>query len=384
MAENYPVALAQSLAKLMVTDDDEEPTEVMAVGSSGDDEPGDQPPKQEKMEDEPIRKNQDLRRQVGQQVYQYVSRLHKNLGHPSPEVLLRMLEEVQATDLVKMAAKEYVCATCYARKAPSGVAPAAGLTARHFNDRVVADSAWIETSEGRKCVLTMMCQATRYIAVRILSSERASEFIKGIERAWIKQFGVPKYLRVDEAKGWASQALRDWTSAHGVTLEVAPAECHNWLGSVERHHQIVRRSFELYMDDKGLSALKEAAVYVPSQINNMVFVKGFTPNQWVTGRTPMSSTSLTAELFNPSVDPIDEQSEFAYVQQRRLQAQQAFIKADSDAKLRRAMMKNFRESKEALPCVGQRCWYWRDQGAPTLQKSRWRGPARVVAQENLG
>ena len=76
--------------------------------------------------------------------------------------------------------------------------------------------------------------------------KRADDFVKGVERAWIKRWGVPKYLRVDEAKGWASQRLRDWTSANGITLEVAPAECHNWLGSVERKHQVVRRALELF------------------------------------------------------------------------------------------------------------------------------------------
>ena len=50
------------------------------------------------------------------------------------------------------------------------------------------------------------------------------------------------------------------------------------------------------MDDIGersFSNLKTAAVYVPSQINNMSFVHGFTPSQWLTGRSPMSATSLS-------------------------------------------------------------------------------------------
>ena len=44
------------------------------------------------------------------------------------------------------------------------------------------------------------------------------------------------------------------------------------------------------------------------------------------------------------------------------------------------MNKTFREQAE-LPGVGQRCYYWRIQGLPTLQKNKWLGPARVVAHE---
>ena len=109
---------------------------------------------------EHIKKDKELRKKVGSQALNYVVRLHKSLGHPSPELLLRMLEEVQATEQVKQAAKEYVCARCYARKKPGSV-PAAG-----FNDRVMADSAWVDTDDGRKCILTIMDLATRYVAVR--------------------------------------------------------------------------------------------------------------------------------------------------------------------------------------------------------------------------
>ena len=64
----------------------------------------------------------------------------------------------------------------------------------------------------------------------------------------------------------------------------------------------------------------------------------------------------------------------------RTAAQHAWIKADSDAKLRRAMNKIYNEYKDEVQ-VGQLVWYWRKQGSSILQKAKWRGPARVVAKE---
>jgi hypothetical protein len=58
-----------------------------------------------------------------------------------------------------------------------------------------------------------------------LQSEKSTEFVKGLERTWVRHFGLPKYLRVDAAKGWESKAVRDWCSDKGVIrviLEVAP------------------------------------------------------------------------------------------------------------------------------------------------------------------
>ena len=83
---------------------------------------------------------------------------------------------------------------------------------------------------------------------------------------------------MDSAKGWESKAVRDWCSDHGVILEVAAAESHNWLGVVERRHQDVRRALELYVDNvergANIARLKEAVTYVPSRVNQFSFTKG--------------------------------------------------------------------------------------------------------------
>ena len=75
-------------------------------------------------------------------------------------------------------------------------------------------------------------------------------------------------------------------------------------------------------------------------------------------------------------DPLD----FNQIQAKRLAAQMAFLKADSDARLRRAMQQNFKSTKHHI-VVGQMCYYWRIQRSGILQKNKWRGPARCVAEE---
>ena len=65
-------------------------------------------------------------------------------------------------------------------------------------------------------MLTVVDHATRYCAIRILNSEKAEEFTKGLERCWLKHFGIPKILRIDEAKGWASKHV------NGLAREESP------------------------------------------------------------------------------------------------------------------------------------------------------------------
>eukprot|EP00435_Cladocopium_sp_Y103_P049717 s105_g15.t1 len=389
MSENYPPKLAKKLAELLAeepTEDDGDP--IMPVDENIDAE-GDAAMAEvkDKKDDDIILLNARLRGEVGPAAYNYVKRLHKSLGHlrPQPSVLKKMLMEVRATQDVLKAAKEFKGAVCYHRKPPCTVPPAAQLLARNFNDRVMADSARIDTDDGRKCVVTFLDHATKYVSTRILRTERSDEFIKGLERSWIKQFGVPHCLRVDEAKGWSSKLIREWCSDRGIALEVAPGEAHNWLAPVERQHQVVRKALEHYMAEKeacNIKTLEEACIYVPHQINNMSIVHGFSPAQWVFGRTPASTHSLTAELFNSGCDAIDEASKFAEIQRRRFTAQKAWVKAvkaDCDAKLRRSMNKIFNETKDDMQ-IGQKAWFWRKAGSGILQKAKWRGPARIVAK----
>ena len=77
--------------------------------------------------------------------------------------------------------------------------------------------------------------------------------------------------------------------------------------------------------------------------------------------------------LQPGIQPLDDQGTFAQVQKRRLNAQIAFLKADTDARLRRAMNQNFKENQEEVT-IGQLVWYWRvsraSQGEPERTRPR--------------
>ena len=64
------------------------------------------------------------------------------------------------------------------------------------------------------------------------------------------------------------------------------------------------------------------------------------------GRSAADAHSLTASVFNPGLVSM---TGFQNVQAKRLAVQTAFLKADSDLRLRRAMtMQNFKELKNKV------------------------------------
>lgn len=119
-----------------------------------EEEPGEEEPHADvkpQSDSQVIEWNAKLRTEVGRAPLNYVMRLRKNLGHPAPKVLRKMLEEVQATENVMTAAQKYICTECFERQGPAGVPPASGLTARIFGERLMVDTAWIDTDDGRLC-----------------------------------------------------------------------------------------------------------------------------------------------------------------------------------------------------------------------------------------
>ena len=130
LAEDYPYELARNLAWCLTRGEDsieeinaaEEAAEELAEvdGQREEDQRG--------AEQETIKANRQLRKEVGGRAVDYVARLHKNLGHPRRRPLIKMLQEVQATSDVVMAAERYVCAQCFNRQKPSQVPPSSGIS----------------------------------------------------------------------------------------------------------------------------------------------------------------------------------------------------------------------------------------------------------------
>ena len=70
-----------------------------------------------------------------------------------------------------------------------------------------------------------------------------------------------------------------------------------------------------------------------------------------------------------SAAQIGDHDQFEHLLRQRAAAKKALISADVDAKLRRALLRQY-QGADVPPQVGQKCFFWRDHGK--LVKIRWR------------
>ena len=323
-----------------------------------------------------------LRTAHSQEAIRVVQRLHRNLGHPTTEQLLLLLESRGASHQVLQAARDYKCVSCQRYRRPNSAAPSAIPSAKDFNQQVQADILWIKDKENKYPILSIVDVGTRFQAASLVRGEAAEYLIGALEKCWIRHFGAPRQLHTDEGRGWLGEQFQNWSTDRMIEHLVAPGEAHERLGVVERRHSILRKAIEVYLYDlnlSGLDGIKESLVYVIPQINNTANVAGFSPSQWVLGYQPHVPGDLLSDSLGPQ--HLDGNSNFEDSLSRRNAAKAALLDVDLDMKLRRALLRKYEGDNSVLQ-IGQLCYFWRDARAADLVKIRWHGPAKVMIRED--
>ena len=397
-AENYPKGLAVRLAEAMTYDG---PAEFAYPVHEANPDLGDQdvnmemnPEEEQEVEAQEAEANVEDERLTERQKIS-LRRLHRVMGHPSPEVLSRTLSLAgmsrEAIDYVK---NHLTCAICDGRMRVQRARVSIPIKTTVFNEYIQIDVFYIQLKDNKAKILTIIDVASRYLVCRRVADETTSSLIRAIERGWIKVFGPPTVLRGDAASGTTSHQMLKWSDSMGIKLDVIPGEAHWRIGVVERSHQVMREALERFMEsisveEEGTARLPDdadldlALTYVPSNHNRLAFTKGYTPAQWVLGIQPR----VTASLLNGHEDfQLAEHSQalndntFAVRLEMRTAAATAFIQADASQRIRRALLRKAHADRREVN-VGESVYYWRNAGEGNLNKARWRGPAIVTMKE---
>ena len=320
----------------------------------------------------------DLHAEGKQNALRVVQKLHRNLGHPSAQALVDLLQARGASTDVLAVAENYLCSSCLRYKKPNQPAPANVQKADRFNQSIQADVFWIRTDKKKWPIMAILDSATKYQTACQVQTEQTQDYILSLERHWIAHFGVPEELVTDEGRGWLSNEFMEWSDSHSISHKVAPGEAHQRLGQVERRHAVLRKAIEVYMHDlklEGREGIRQALTYILPQLNAQPTVAGFSPTQWVLGYQPAQPG-----LLQSSSCALHEHETFEKHLHQRNVAKTAILQAETDRKLRRALLRRYSGVNQRL-LAGQRCFYWRDAQQHELCKIRWRGPAKVVCVE---
>ena len=304
-----------------------------------------------------------------------VSKLHRQLGHPSNDRLVAALRDANMHEKVIECAKNFVCATCKSQAQKKRPKPTSLPQASFFNELIEMDTFHVKWRGDRKKVFAIIDVFSKFEVNAAIKSEALKDEAKVLEEKWFAWAGFPQQIRTDSSGAHMSEDFQSWCDDKGIKLTIVPKEAHHRMGTVERLHAVRRQQLHKMMIEDPTITLEAAVIHSTAQRNNLRNINGCSPSQLVFGKTP-SMRGLADEPHGVLPTPGAVAQEHQHL---RYLAAKAFYEANHDSTIRKALLAKTRAEHETLE-VGTYAYYWRTAN-DKLETSRWRGPALICAIE---
>ncbi len=320
-----------------------------------------------------------------------ISRIHQNLGHARVPDMLRALRISRASETAIKACRLFRCKECPRLLEPKIPRPSKLPQVDEFNVQIGMDVLEEKDSDNQSWSwLNVVCQGTGFQVCTLLGktvkNPTSAQVLEAFETGWGNWAGVPEHgLIVDRARYFIGSLAEQLTN-EGCHFTVA-AKASPWqLGMIERAGGSWKSMFRRVVWSLQLSGLEDillATAAINQARNSLARRSGFSPQQWVLGR----SLRLPADLMDDGeVARVGAQAaaetpgtRFYRKSQVRFAAREAFMKTQHDDVLRRAELRRVRPTRGPFK-VGDFVFYY-DQADQQPGPNHWRGIARVIGHE---
>ena len=309
-----------------------------------------------------------------------VARLHLNLGHPSPQELIRMVAYYGgAPSAIITCIQHLKCSTCERLKSPQQPRPATmpKFIAGQFGDEVQGDLFYVRLLTGDAIpVLGLVDKATGYHQAAVCTTRNSAETFEIFVKCWFKPFGLPYKMMLDPDTAFRGDCQRQIESL-GIICDFCPAEAHWMIGMVERRNSILRCILEKLIDQHAASTTDELELLLAPAlhaVNSSTFTRGRTAFQAVFGRVPrLPGGLLTDETSLASSHGAVDQPDnlLAKAEIIRSEAQKYLMDLNINQQLRRAILRRTRNTKYVDLSPGQPCAFWRWQKKGQRKRGGW-------------
>ena len=304
-----------------------------------------------------------------QKIKQTLHRLHKNLGHPSYQDLVRVLKHGQASEEAIRMARELLCDFCTARQTPTAANPGKTSAVQEFNERVGLDVKYLPGWKTNQKIPALNCvdhASSFQLMLPFFETETAAVIRKLYLERWVQWAGPPKEIVIDPARTNLGKSMVEPTELEGTSVMVTAGGAHWQLGKTEVHGGWFARVLSKVLEERNPTCKEEwLECVVQSHVKNqMIQNHGFTPSQCVFGKNPSLPGDLLSEPIAvvPSTASLQDEA-IARTYEVRNAARRAVLAAllalQDDRTLRKALLARPRQDKPFS--AGEVVAYWRDQ-----------------------
>ena len=321
---------------------------------------------------------------------QWLLRVHKNLGHPSNDRLVKALQVQGAHPGLTQAAQELMCQICKSQETPKSARPARLKPILDFNHRIYLDGIDWTNSQGKTYHLYHLLDAGSNYHVAVAAPSKSTEnLIDLINKHWISWAGPPSELFLDAGTEMNSSAFEQFTSRFGIKCSTAEPDSHWKNGRIERHGRFLQEMLtkvDLDFPVQSYHDLQQSLNQCTHSKNSLSVRKGYAPEIIVFGKHSRLPGSVLSDESTPShLNALDEDEQmgskdFRNMLMLREAARRAYHAADNSDVLRRAGLARSCPSRGVFH-RGEWVMLWRLDQNQEPPRHRWFGPLRVIIQD---
>lgn len=315
-----------------------------------------------------------------------ISKIHTNMGHPGVRKLRIALETQGVDQKILEALEDYHCSTCHEMQKPKSAKPSHLPDIREFNDCVGCDGiTWTASSGKQFFFYHYIDAATNFHLANHTHRTDAEGAFESLRGTWLQWAGPCKVLVVDGDTAVCSEHFSNLAQSMNIRIGVVAAYAHWQLGKTERHGEILQEMLRKYDHEHPIQNSEDfmkALTQCCNAKNALSRHRGYTPEILVLGKSiqipGVNSTDQVDSSHFLAENQTPEGLAFRESLAKRESARRAFVAADHDDRLRRAMLRKHRPFRghhvRGTPVMFWRCGNGQLPG-------RWVGPALVISQE---
>ncbi|CAE7368424.1 RE2, partial [Symbiodinium sp. KB8] len=316
--------------------------------------------------------------------------VHRRLGHPPNETLVRMLQLGGASeDMIEMA-RHFDCPVCRLGSQPKRpFAAKADSRAVSFGLAVHLDLKFEHDFKGETFVcLSMVDEATTYHAARLLRNRTPEHVARKFVNGWVGIYGVPQRVTLDQG-GEFEEAFVGVLEAHSIHSRVAGSHSPWQNGYAERHGALLGTAWSAIIAEHqscGRVEMKTSLACALQAKNAVISRSGHSAHLLAFGRQACFPDLLDEDIWSSASlgHALSIDSEVARMAEMRSAAKVALLRGDIREKIKRALRRAPAGERRGF-APGELVFFW----SPRIGKGRyrrdigcWRGPAVVILPES--
>ena len=244
--------------------------------------------------------------------------------------------------------------------------------AKDFNDVMAMDlKEW--DKRNNVWLLHMIDLATRFCVSAVIHKKEKQVIIDNVIEKWIGTgLGCPKKILTDNRGEFANDEFRDMCENLNITVMTTAAESPFSNGICERNHAVIDEMVHKILTDQPNIRLSTAVAWAVHAKNTLQMVGGYSPYQLVFGCNPQLPSVCCDDP--PALEGTTTSEMFAKHLNALHNGRQAFLKAETSERIRRALRHQIRPIEKQYK-TGDSVFYKRDNC------NEWKGPGTVIGQD---